>query len=566
MFFIYIYRPKEDDQKNKPGKNRISSKESDHEKKQTEDAKRSKSPDSSFQDSFMSYIDLSDAVPKEETTSLTNDSLNVEAENSLKLARKKSPFKWDLDDDDTEGETTTKAIKHSKPSPKNCTEKKSTSQINSNVQTVKVSKSSGSRFSKVSEIISGKNCDQKEKSFRNTRDECKSSDFKIVKRLRNSGHDTSSQNKDTKNTIKADLDQKMLPIKIQNTDFEKHFVKFLSTSSNKDVDMEGKFVEESQRSVESVILINDGNHPKMSGLEKRQKCTINVNNSDNKEASKASKTGENKQVYMETKSVVSKLDHSPIKSKQGKSVSSTLDKSVLISKQSFKGISSSKPYRNTTARYNLPTLQTKKINYSTKSFVYCKTPTDKKLIPISELKRGMNTTAELPKKVIDESKINSEETESSLKRNSELNDRIKMQVTNVAGKESDLSDKAMFQHKLIPTHRVRHMYHGGKVWQIGQGSVSAMNLASPTRPPHPNSKTNTAENVSHVQSDKQEQNETQHSENEHVKDAERNDTSMSDTSKDGEKHSRWKARKSPPKRPAPSDNNVHYGKRTRNTE
>lgn len=41
---------------------------------------------------------------------------------------------------------------------------------------------------------------------------------------------------------------------------------------------------------------------------------------------------------------------------------------------------------------------------------------------------------------------------------------------------------------------------------------------------------------------------------------------MSDISKDGEKHSRWKARKSPPKRPASSDNNVHYGKRTRNTE
>jgi hypothetical protein len=54
-------------------------------------------------------------------------------------------------------------------------------------------------------------------------------------------HDTSSQNKDTKNTIKVDMDQKgtlMLPIKIQNTDFEKHFVKFLSTSSNKDVDTE----------------------------------------------------------------------------------------------------------------------------------------------------------------------------------------------------------------------------------------------------------------------------------------------------------------------------------------
>jgi hypothetical protein len=62
-------------------------------------------------------------------------SFKDEAENSLKLARKKSPFKWDLDDDDAEVETTTKAIKHSKPNPKDCTEKKSTSQINSNVQT-----------------------------------------------------------------------------------------------------------------------------------------------------------------------------------------------------------------------------------------------------------------------------------------------------------------------------------------------------------------------------------------------------------------------------------------------
>jgi hypothetical protein len=87
----------------------------------------------------------------------------------------------------------------------------------------------------------------------------------------------------------------------------------------------------------------------------------------------------------------------------------------------------------------------------------------------------------LYKKVIDESKIKSAETESSLKRNSELDDRIKMQVTNVTEKESNISDKSMFQHKLIPTHRVRHMYHGGKVWQIGQGSVSAMNLARYTK-------------------------------------------------------------------------------------
>ncbi|VDI17314.1 Hypothetical predicted protein [Mytilus galloprovincialis] len=281
-------------------------------------------------------------------------------------------------------------------------------------------------------------------------------------------------------------------------DFEKHFEKFVSTSLNTDIDLEES---ESQKSGKESVKLDKG---KKWGVNKGQKHFTEL-------SSVVSKTGEKKIVKMETKSVSSTLD---------RGVTSTTDS--VKSRPAFRGFSSSAGhfFKNRIARYNLPSPPRKR--YSSKApFVVPKITTNKKLIPISEFS------------VVDSQEAKDKESSDS---------------------KSDTKSSSSTHHKLVPVdaHRIRHMYHGGKVWQIGQGSVSSTHLSSPTKRQQSNCQKNKALNIE----------EAKNTETMNVNDDDQKEVKSSEQGdeKDGEKHNRWKSQK----RSAPTDDNVE-SKRTRSS-
>ncbi|XP_052090243.1 uncharacterized protein LOC127726912 [Mytilus californianus] len=285
-----------------------------------------------------------------------------------------------------------------------------------------------------------------------------------------------------------------------DSDFEKHFEKFLSTALNTDMDLEES---ESQKSSKESVK-----------LDKVKKCSVNKGHKHITEVSSVvSKTGEKKIVKMETKSVSSTLD---------RTVASTSDR--VKTRPAFRGFSSSSAghfLKNRIARYNLPSPPKKR--YSSRTpFVVPKITTNKKLIPISEFN------------VLDSQEANAKEKESS-------------------DTKPEIKSSTSTQHKLVPVdaHRIRHMYHGGKVWQIGQGSVSATNLSSPTKHQQSNCQKNKASNIEQANSESVNVNDDVQKE---IK------SSDQDDDKDSEKHNRWKSQK----RSAPTDDYME-SKRTRNS-
>lgn len=245
-----------------------------------------------------------------------------------------------------------------------------------------------------------------------------------------------------------------------HVDFEKHFKEFISKSKG-----------------ESEIAESLG---------------VNIKRDDEKASSEHVK----KNAKVGPSNSAPRKEHASENSKKvTRAVSSTLDSTPCQTKSVHKGLSTGILNKGRIAKYNLPYSQSKLIG--SKSFVVSKSMDTKKLIPISEL-NVINTQ------------------DSSTKSKPFLHDCTTKDLSNSENKTT------LSQHKLQQRdqHRVRHMYHGGKVWQIGQGSVSSTSLASP--------------------------NKASNSCNEHL--------NVDGNSKDCEKASRWKARKSPPKRPLPREN------------
>ena len=94
--------------------------------------------------------------------------------------------------------------------------------------------------------------------------------------------------------------------KTSNSDFEKHFLNFVSTSLNADTD--GKCISQ----IESQKCVNTQESAKLKTIEKDNVQEMNVNSGESKVVSDQSNTGEiKKKVAMETKSVSSNLDLFP---------------------------------------------------------------------------------------------------------------------------------------------------------------------------------------------------------------------------------------------------------------
>lgn len=379
---------------------------------------KSKGSDTAFQNCFMSYLG------SEETT---DDSQKDSKElNEKVLSRQKSPFKWDLDEEDADTK-----CKNEIPPSKDSSKKSSHDMVDITLE------DSGSKSHKNSEKTDSQTENELLKSAASAFTNCLSSGENSVE-----------------GTVKIG----------QHVDFEKHFKEFIS-KSNEEID---KGLSESQH-------INK----KTKYEHEKKNAKVGPSNSGARKEL-ASETGE----------------------KVAKSVSSSLDNTQCRTKPTSKGFLSGSSLRNRIAKYNLPYSQSKQI--SSKQFVVKKTMESKKLIPISEL-----------------NVLNSQE--SSGKNKPLLHDCTVKDLSNSDSKTSVLS-----QRKLPPRdqHRVRHMYHGGKVWQIGQGSVSSTNLASPCK------------NLSNTPCD------------------DHDSGKGNESFKDGEKHSRWKARKSSPKRSTSGENEL----------